>query len=64
VVNLIRHEMNSRGTAAIIVTHDDLITHSADRAARIVDRRVTDPGARDTHYGPWPCDLLTGSWRR
>ena len=46
VVKLIRQEMKSRGTAAIIVTHDDRITHYADRVARIVDGRVTDPGAR------------------
>ncbi len=47
VVNLIRHEMKSRGTAAIIVTHDDRITHYADRVARIIDGRISDPGARD-----------------
>ena len=47
VVNLIRHEMKSRGTAAIIVTHDDRITHYADRVARIVDGRISDPGARN-----------------
>lgn len=45
VVNLIRHEMKSRGTAAIIVTHDERITHYADRVARIVDGRISDPGA-------------------
>ena len=44
VVRLIRHEMKSRGTAAVIVTHDDRITHYADRVVRIVDGRVTDPG--------------------
>ncbi len=44
VVKLIRHEMKSRGTAAIIVTHDDRITHYADRVVRIVDGRVTGPG--------------------
>lgn len=47
VVNLIRHEMKSRGTAAIIVTHDERITHYADRLARIMDGRIVDPGARD-----------------
>ncbi len=41
VVNLIRHEMKSRGTAAIIVTHDERITHYADRVARIVDGRIS-----------------------
>ena len=40
VVTLIRHEMKSRGTAAIVVTHDDRITHHADRVVRIVDGRV------------------------
>ena len=47
VVGLIRHEMKSRGTAAIIVTHDERITHYADRVARIVDGRISDPGTRE-----------------
>lgn len=42
VVRLIRDEMKSRGTAAIIVTHDDRITHYADRVVRIVDGRIAD----------------------
>ena len=42
VVRLIREEMKSRGTAAIIVTHDERITHYADRLVRIVDGRVTE----------------------
>jgi putative ABC transport system ATP-binding protein len=41
VVRLIRQEMKSRGKAAIIVTHDDRITHYADRIVRIVDGRVS-----------------------
>jgi len=45
VVALIRQEMKSRGTAAIIVTHDQRITHYADRLATIVDGRVTDSTA-------------------
>ena len=45
VVALIREEMKSRGTAAIIVTHDRRITHYADRVATIVDGRITDSGA-------------------
>lgn len=45
VVALIREEMKSRGTAAIIVTHDRRITHYADRVATIVDGHITDPGA-------------------
>ena len=40
VVRLIREEMKSRGTAAIIVTHDDRITHYADRTVHIVDGRI------------------------
>jgi len=40
VVHLIREEMKSRGTAAIIVTHDDRITHYADRTVHIVDGRI------------------------
>jgi putative ABC transport system ATP-binding protein len=42
VVKLIREEMKSRGTAAIIVTHDERITHYADRLVRMVDGRVAD----------------------
>ncbi len=45
VVALIRQEMKSRRTAAIIVTHDRRITHYADRVATIVDGRITDSGA-------------------
>lgn len=44
VVHLIREEMKSRGKAAIIVTHDDRITHYADRIVHIVDGRVRDDG--------------------
>ena len=40
VVHLIRTEMKSRGTAAIIVTHDDRITHYADRTVHIEDGRI------------------------
>jgi putative ABC transport system ATP-binding protein len=42
VVKLIREEMKSRGTAAIIVTHDERITHYADRIVRMVDGRISD----------------------
>ncbi len=52
VVKLIRQEMKSRGTAAIIVTHDDRITHYADRVVRIVDGRVTDDGIRGDEPPP------------
>ncbi len=47
VVKLIREEMKSRGKAAIIVTHDDRITHYADRVVRIIDGRVTAAGEPD-----------------
>ncbi len=40
VVKLIRHEMKSRGTAAVMVTHDDRIVHYADRTVRIEDGRI------------------------
>ena len=42
VVSLIRDEMKARGTAAIIVTHDDRITHYADRTVHIEDGRIID----------------------
>ena len=48
VVKLIRHEMKSRGTAAIIVTHDERITHYADRLVRIVDGRVAEAATTST----------------
>ncbi len=37
VMELIREEMNSRGIAAIVVTHDERMTHYADRTVHIVD---------------------------
>jgi len=40
MVELIREEMKSRGTAAIIVTHDERITRYADRTVRITDGRL------------------------
>ncbi|HET9872413.1 MAG TPA: ABC transporter ATP-binding protein [Propionibacteriaceae bacterium] len=42
VVRLIRDEMKSRGTAAVIVTHDDRITHYADRTVQISDGAVVE----------------------
>lgn len=41
VVKLIRNEMKERGTAAIMVTHDNRITHYADRTVRIEDGRIS-----------------------
>ena len=43
VVELIREEMRARRTAAIIVTHDERITHFADRTVRIEDGRISEP---------------------
>lgn len=37
VMELIRSEMKERGTAAVIVTHDERITHYADRTVHITD---------------------------
>ncbi len=37
VMELIRREMKSRGTAAVVVTHDERITDFCDRTVRIVD---------------------------
>ena len=37
VMELIRDEMNSRGIAAIVVTHDERMTHYADRTVHITD---------------------------
>ena len=42
VVRLIRDEMKARGTAAVIVTHDDRITHYADRTVHIEDGRIRE----------------------
>ena len=40
VMDLIRTEMKKRGTAAIVVTHDERITDHCDRTVRIVDGRL------------------------
>lgn len=40
VMELIRTEMKSRGTAAIVVTHDERITSFCDRSVHIVDGRL------------------------
>jgi len=41
VMELIRSELNKRGTAAIVVTHDDRMTHYCDRVVRITDGVLT-----------------------
>jgi putative ABC transport system ATP-binding protein len=40
VMELIQSEMKSRGIAAIVVTHDERITHYCDRSVHIVDGRL------------------------
>ena len=40
VMELIRTEMKSRGTSAVVVTHDDRVTHYCDRTVRITDGRL------------------------
>ena len=40
VMELIRTEMKSRKTAAIVVTHDERMVHYADRTAHILDGRL------------------------
>jgi putative ABC transport system ATP-binding protein len=40
VMELIRSEMKSRGTAAVVVTHDERIVQYADRTVHIVDGRL------------------------
>ncbi len=42
VMDLIRKEMKSRGTAAIVVTHDERMTHYTDRIVHIVDGVLTE----------------------
>jgi len=37
VMELIREEMKSRGIASVIVTHDERMTHYADRTVHIID---------------------------
>jgi putative ABC transport system ATP-binding protein len=42
VMELIRNEMKSRGTAAIVVTHDERMTHYTDRTLHITDGILVD----------------------
>ena len=42
VMELIRHEIKSRGTAAVIVTHDTRMIHYCDRTMSIVDGVLRD----------------------
>ena len=40
VMELIRDEVKGRGTAAVIVTHDERMTHYCDRVVAITDGRL------------------------
>ena len=40
VMELIRREMKDRGTAAVVVTHDERMTHYCDRVVHIVDGTI------------------------
>jgi putative ABC transport system ATP-binding protein len=40
VMELIRREVKGRGTAAVVVTHDQRMTHYADRTVEITDGRL------------------------
>ena len=42
VMELIRNEMKSRNIAAIVVTHDERMTHFCDRVVHIVDGVLSD----------------------
>ena len=39
-MELIRSEMKDRGTAAVVVTHDERMTHYCDRVVHILNRTV------------------------
>ena len=45
VMELIRSEVKGRGTAAVIVTHDQRVTRYCDRVVTITDGRLADAGA-------------------
>jgi putative ABC transport system ATP-binding protein len=40
VMELIRREMKERGTAAVVVTHDERMTHYCDRVVHILDGTI------------------------
>jgi putative ABC transport system ATP-binding protein len=40
VMELIRREMKDRGTAAVVVTHDERMTHYCDRVVHILDGTI------------------------
>jgi putative ABC transport system ATP-binding protein len=50
VMELIRHEIKQRGTAAVLVTHDTRMIHYCDRTVSMVDGELRhDDGASATH---------------
>jgi putative ABC transport system ATP-binding protein len=49
VMDLIQHEMRSRGTAAVIATHDTRMTPYADRTVTIVDGQLSTDTAPPAH---------------
>lgn len=50
VMELLREEVTGRGVAAIVVTHDDLVTEYGDRTLRIHDGRLQEDMAGE-HVG-------------
>jgi putative ABC transport system ATP-binding protein len=49
VMNMIRHEVKSRGTAAIVITHDPRMTHFCDRTVSIADG-ILQPSALEIQH--------------
>lgn len=48
VMELLREEVTGRGVAAIVVTHDELVTEFGDRTLRMADGRLLDSMSTDT----------------
>ena len=48
VMELLRDEVTGRGVAAIVVTHDELVTEFGDRTMRMADGRLLDSVSTDT----------------
>lgn len=47
VMQLLRDEVTGRGVAAIVVTHDELVTEFGDRTLRMADGRLLDGVSTD-----------------
>jgi putative ABC transport system ATP-binding protein len=54
VMELIRSEVKGRGTAAVIVTHDQRVTKYCDRVVTITDGRLADDRGASPGIGPGP----------